>query len=474
MKHQIKLWGSRVIMLVLLGLAVQRWGVPMYVKYFSPKKTVVYVPQGKVAFGDFTVSFHEIGTLAAERSVPVFGEDNGKIITLVAEGTVVRAGDMIAEIDRSDIEREIRNQKLTVNNAEAEVARVEEEFRMLVESNKTHYEKQKADYDFTLNELDMARKTLEKRKRLADEKLVPRDQVEQAELTVRSNELAEMKGKKDLELQEADNKSKENQKQADMRKVRFALQTLQRTLEELEARLSSGVIKAPAPGMVVISKTWAGPGEFRKIQEGDTIRMRQSICLLPDLSKMLVRVNVGESDAPRVKLNMPVLIKMEAIPDKTFHGTVSNISSLATEGNPLESGSTPGRKNFEVTVALKESDPKTIKPGMTADAEFICDALSNVLYVPLEAVTEKNGKTQVFVKSRKGFGRREITTGLSNDSFVVVKKGLVRNEVIALRDPTIPMDQQEAGSKAPGAKDTNGDKQSSPLPEMPNSGSSSQ
>lgn len=462
------------MMVVLLAVAVHQWGVPMYSKYFKPKKTVVYIPQGKVRYGDFTVSFHEIGTLAAESSVPVFGEDNGKLIYLIAEGSIVKVGDVIAELDRSDLDREIRNQKLTVNNAEAEVARVEEEYRMLVASNQTHYDKQKADYDFTVNELEMAKKTLEKKKRLADEKLVPRDQVEQAELAVRSKELAEMKGKKDLELQEADNQSKENQKKADLRKVKFALDTQQRTLEDLQTRISKGTIQAPAPGMVVISKTWSGPGEFRKIQEGDTVRMRQSICLLPDLSKMLVRVNVGESDAPRITLGMPVVVKMEAIPGKTFHGTVSSISSLATEGNPLETGSTPGRKNFEVSVALKESDPKTIKPGMTADAEFICDAVKNVLYVPLEAVVEKDGKTQVFVKTPKGFERRTIVTGLSNDSFVIVKKGLAKNEVIALRDPTRAMDHQEAGSKAPGASsEANKDKkQPAPLPEMPNSGAS--
>lgn len=472
MKRQLKLWGSRVLMVALLVVAISKWGLPVYSKYFKPKKTVVYIPQGKVRYGDFTVSFHEIGTLAAESSVPVFGEDNGKLIYLVAEGTIVKTGDVIAELDRSDIDREIRNQKLTVNNAEAEVARVEEEYRMLVASNQTHYDKQKADYDFTVNELEMAKKTLEKKKRLADEKLVPRDQVEQAELAVRSKELAEMKGKKDLELQEADNQSKENQKKADLRKVKFALDTQQRTLDELQTRISGGTIKAPAPGMVVISKTWQGPGDFRKIQEGDTIRMRQSICLLPDLSKMLVRVNVGESDAPRITMGMPVVVKMEAIPGKTFHGTVSSISSLATEGNPMETGSTPGRKNFEVSVALKESDPKTIKPGMTADAEFICDAVKNVLYVPLEAVVEKDGKTQVFVKTAKGFERRVIDTGLSNDSFVIVKRGLDKNTVIALRDPTRAMDHQEAGSNAPGSssQDNKDKKQTSPLPEMPNSG----
>ncbi len=466
MKRQFTLWGSRIIMLAIVVFAAQKWGMPMYRQYFSPKKTAVFVPTAKVKYGDFTVSFHEIGTLAAERSVPVYGEDNGKIMWLVSEGTIVQKGDKIAEMDRSDLEREMRNQILTVRNAEAEVERAKEEFKMLVASNETELAKQQADYDFNANELEMARKTLEKKRRLADEKLIPRDQVEQAELQVRAKELAEMKGQKDLDLQKADNKSKENQKLAEVRKVEFACETQKRNLEELKSRVTSGVVKAPASGMVVISKTWGGPGDYRKLQAGDTLHRRQTICQLPDLSKMLVRVNVGESDAPRVKLGMAVLVRLEAMPDKVLHGTVKEISSLATEGNPYETGSTPGRKNFEVTVELKESDPKTIKPGMTANAEFICDSLRNVLSVPLEAVIEKEGKTFVYVKTPKGYVRKDVVTGKYNDNFIVITKGLKKGEVVALRDPTRPMDQQEAGASGPGSSE-NKDEKKPAAPTLP-------
>jgi len=173
---------------------------------------------------------------------------------------------------------------------------------------------------------------------------------------------------------------------------------------------------------------------------------------LPDLSSMLIKVNVGESDAPKVKIGMAVLAKLEAVPDRTFHGTVTEISSLATEGNPFDTGSTPGRKNFEVTVHLKEADPKTIKPGMTADAEFICEAVSKALFVPLESVIEKDGKTFVYVKNGKRWKRTPIKTGKYNDNFIVVTKGLTKGQVVALRDPTKPMESQEAGASGPGAE----------------------
>lgn len=457
-------------MIAVLVFAVQRWGLPIYKQYFSPHKTSVFVPTGKVQMGKFTVSFHEIGTLDAQKSVSVYGEDNGKIITLVAEGTMVKPGDKIAEMDTADLLREVRTQKMAVTNAEAEVSRAEAERDMLKASNKTELDKQQADYDYNINELEMAKNQLEKKKRLADEKLVPRDQVDQAEMTVRSKQLTVTKGEKDLELKKKDIESKERQKESEVRKVIFACDTQKSALNEMQGRVKSGLLLAPAAGMVVISKTWGGAGDFRKLQEGDQIHHRQVICQLPDLSAMKVKVNVGESDAPKVKIGMAALVRLEAIPDKLFHGTVDSIASLATESNPWETGSTPGRKNFEVTIFLKEADPKTLKPGMTADAEFICDAMDKTVFVPLESVIEKDGKTFVFVKNGKRWERTYIVTDKYNDNFIIVKRGVKKGQIIALRDPTRPMDDQESGAAGPGNDEKNDKKEPAPMPVAPSSG----
>lgn len=453
MKRQIQLWGSRVLMVALVIVATQKWGLPLYKQYFSPKKTVVFVPTGHVQYGTFTVSFHEIGTLAAEKSVPVYGEDDGKIIWLVSEGTIVKTGDRIAEMDTTTVVREVRNQELTLKNADSEVKRAEEELAMLKLSNINELEKQTKDRDFSKTQLTMAEKTRDRKKKLAEQRLIPGDQVEQAELDVTSKLLAWEKAKLDLTLKGKDIKSKEDLKQADVKKVIFARDIQQRNLNELKSQVTSGIISAPASGMAVISKTWGGPGDYRKLQAGDQMHRRQTICSLPDLMSMLVRVNVGESDAPKVKIGMAVLARLEAIPDRVFHGTITEISSLATEGNPFEgTGATPGRKNFEVTVHLREADPKMLKPGMTADAEFICDSVNKAMYVPLESVVEKDGKTFVYVKNGKRWERTPVKTSKYNDNFIIITKGLAKGQMIALRDPTRPMESQEAGASGPGAE----------------------
>ena len=454
MKQQIKVWGIRILSIALIVFAIQHWGTPLYKQYFAPKKADVYIPTAKVKVGKFTISFHEIGNLDAEKSVSVNSESSGKIISIIADGKMVAAGDVIAELDTTDLEREVRNQKLAYENALADVDRAEAEFELLKKSNKTDFEQADAQLKFDENEHQLAKDDLAKKERLAAEKLIPGSQVDQAKGVVRSKQLAVDKGKAQLELKTKEIESKENQKKADIKNVEFKAEMAKISLDEAERRTEKATIKAPAAGLVVITNDWTGDGR-RKLQEGDTVRPRQSICQLPDLSNMTVKVSVGESDAPKVHVDMPVLLRLEAIPDKIFHGTVKDISSLATEKSPWEGG-TPGKKDFEVSIAVKENDPKTIKPGMTADVEFICDIIKNAVYIPIEAVVERNGKTYVFLDNGK---QVPVTTGKYNDNFICIEKGLQEGQVIALRDPTRPLDAQEAGSSAPGAE-----KEKKPVP----------
>lgn len=466
MKRQIQLWGTRTFTLVLVVFVANRWGVPLYKQYFTPKKVATFMPTAKVKQGPFVVSFHEIGTLEAEKSVPVNTGDTGKIVSLVQEGTIVKPGDKIAEMDTTTIQREIRNQQLVLKNAEADVSRAEEEFRMLKLSNETELAKQEAEYGFNQNELQLAKDQLAKKERLAKEKLIPADQVTQAQGEVRSKQLTVDKGKADLELKKKDIASKENQKQAEVDKVIFAKNIQKSNLEDMQGRMDEAVIRAPAPGMVVISKTWAGPGDYRKLQAGDSVHHRQTLCTLPDLTSMQAKISVGESDAPKVKIGMRVLVRLEAVPKRVFHGTVCEISSLATQSNFWDNPSaTPGRKNFEVRVRIKEVDPKTLKPGMTADAEFVCDAIPDSVFVPLESVIEKDSKTFVYVENGKRFDRTRVVTGKYNDNFIIITKGLRKGQIVALRDPTRPIEYQEAGASGSGVEEKKKDKEPVPIPD---------
>ncbi len=462
MRKQIQLWGSRFVLVALVIAAGQRWGYPAYKQYFTQKKVTAYVPTTKVSEGPFVVSFHEMGTLKAERSVPITVSVEGKIIELVPEGRVVKAGDKIAEIDTTELRREIRSKQLSLKNAEADVQRVKAELEILKAENRTKIAKAEADLEFAKEEFKAAAVQAESKKELAVEKLIPRTEAERAEIDRRAKELAVKKGEMDLELQRKDVESKESQKQADVRTREFARDMARYDLEDVERRIKDAVITAPTSGMVVLGYTH-GPDGRRKIKSGDQPWRRQPLGDLPDLTSMQAIISVGESDAPKLRVGMETLIRLEAVQRRVFQGVVREISSLASEKEPWESGATPGKKNFEVTVQILKSEPKTLKPGMTADAEFIIERVAKAVYVPIESVIEKDGETWVYVKNGKKWIKTSVVTGDYNDNFVCIKRGLMKGEVIALRDPTRPLEQQESGSNAPGASDKDAGTQP-PLP----------
>lgn len=456
MKEQIKLWGIRIIILLLVLVVGRKWGVPVYTQYFTKKAVSVYIPTAKVKYGQFTVSFHEMGALMAEKSVAVTVDINGKLIYLVSEGAIVKPGTKLAEVDTSDLQREVLNQQLAYNNTLADVDRANAELDILKKQNETDLAETQAQFDFDTNELALAKERLTRKQSLYTDKLVTRSDVDQAEGEVRSKEFTVKKGAATLKLKVEEISNKEAQKSAEVRNIKFRTQMAKRSLDESQRRVDKAIVNAPAPGMVVLDTDW-GPDGRRKLQAGDSVRPQQTILSLPDLTSMQVKIALGEADAPKVAIGLPVLIRLEAVPKRVFHGSVKSVASLATEPSPWERTGNTG-KTFEVIIAVKEVEPKTLKPGMTVDAEFIRKSVAKAMYVPLEAIVEGENKTFVYVKNGSGWRKQVVKLGISNDNFVCVSKGLTLTDVVALRDPTKPIDEQNTGASASSGDETSSDK----------------
>jgi multidrug resistance efflux pump len=449
MKEIVKAWTLRIITIVILVLVVRKWGVPLYHQYFTPEKAMAFIPTAEVKKGDFTVSFHEMGDLQAEKSVPVMSMVDGKIIKLVPDGKIIKSGDLIAQLDTTDIKTQVRNAQLTYENAVSDVSKANEDLKILQESDKTEVKQAEVDLSFAKTQLKQSQEQLDKKKGLAKDKLIPSDQVLQAETDVESKALDIEKKEMALELEKKKVESQENQKKDDVRKAKSAALIQKNAYDDVARHLSQAVIKAPTGGLVVLEDFWDSSGR-RKIQEGDQARPQQTLCSLPDLSTMLVKVKVGESDAPRVHIGMPVLIRLDAAPNKIYHGAVKDVANLARTAEFWEAGA--GRNMIDVTIVVKEKDSKILKPGMKIDVEFICKSQHDAISIPIESVLEKDGTTYVYVKNGKTFSKCNVKTGSSNDSCVCILSGLKPNQVVALRDPSRPLDQQTTGTDTPPDK----------------------
>jgi multidrug efflux pump subunit AcrA (membrane-fusion protein) len=146
---------------------------------------------------------------------------------------------------------------------------------------------------------------------------------------------------------------------------------------------------------------------------------------------MIVEARVRETDIHKVTKSQAVQIKVAAYPDLTLTGRVSLVGTLAQE-DPARRGA----KYFGITVEIAERDER-LRPGMTATVEIQVERREKALFVPIQAVFDRQGKRVVYVREIGGFREREVTTGPSNRDFAVIEKGLSAGDVVALADPTL-------------------------------------
>jgi multidrug efflux pump subunit AcrA (membrane-fusion protein) len=143
----------------------------------------------------------------------------------------------------------------------------------------------------------------------------------------------------------------------------------------------------------------------------------------------------------KVERNQKVGVRVEAYPDLRLTGAVVRVGTLAQEEKDRR-----GAKFFSVTVQVNESEPR-LRPGMTARVEIEVEERAKALFVPLEAIFERDGRSVVYLAGRRP-RPREVVLGPSSADFVVIEKGLSRGERVLLRDPEAALPEF---SGAPGS-----------------------
>jgi multidrug resistance efflux pump len=243
--------------------------------------------------------------------------------------------------------------------------------------------------------------------------------------------------------------SKLAQAQAKLKSAQGQHDIQSRQRKELSEQLDACVIKATKPGLVVYGR--GGDDMFyyggeERIREGATVRERQSIITIPDMSKMSVRVKVHESYIRKVKKGQKARITVDAFADKLIDGEVTSVGVLPDSQNMWMN---PDMKVYLTTITLSGTND-WLKPGMNAKVEIMVNRLEDVTYVPIQAVSPYQGKQVCYVVGGGKPDRRTVETGEFNDEFIEVKTGLKEGEKVLLRPAESP---PEAGKpKEPGAE----------------------
>ncbi len=364
--------------------------------------------------GDFRIVVTTSGELRAPKFVNITGPQNMqqaevwngvKIQSIVPEGTQVKEGDLVAELDRSPVASKLSEVSLALQKAQAVF--------------------EQASLDSTLT-LSTAREGMHTAMLLLEEKRLAQEQSKfEAPSIRRQAEIDYEKAFRVLKQDSANYLTKVEQAKAKMREVGSDVQRQQNRLTVVQEVMTGFTIKAPAPGLVIYIKDWQGK---KRGVGGQVSPWDPAVATLPDLSIMESVTFVNEIDVRKLAVGQPVALTLDADPSKQLVGTVSAVANVG-EQRPNSDA-----KVFEVKVTVEKPDT-TLRPGMTTGNAIETYTIKNVLHVPLEAVASDSGMTYVYKRSGTGAVRQQVLTGAMNDDEIVITSGLRENDRVLLSPP---------------------------------------
>ena len=405
MQKKNVLIGAGILVVLLIGYFVLRGG-----KANEAASIMATVKQGQ-----FRIDIETTGELEAKNSVKILGPQSLRnfqiwqvtIQNIINEGTVVKKGDWVATLDRSEFQNKFTAKQIELDKANSKF-------------NQTQL-------DTTL-QLRQSRDELINLKYAVEETAIVLEQSKfEPPATIKQAEINMDKAKRAYQQAVENYKIKKNQNIEKMREVYAELRKVQSEFEGMTKVLESFNVMAPEDGMVIYEKGWDG----KPIKAGSQIQMWEpTVATLPDLTTMMSKTYVNEVDVRKVKVGQPVEVGLDAYPDKKLTGSVIRVANVG-EQRPNSDA-----KVFEVAVEINGTDA-TLRPSMTTSNKIIASVIDSVLYVPLESLhSQFDSITYVFKKDGLKTVKQEVIVGDTNANDAVILGGLEKNDRIFLSIPS--------------------------------------
>lgn len=411
----------------------------------------------KVTRATLPVTVVDRGTLESSSNQDAVNEVEGMttIISILPEGTRVKKGELVCELDSAALRDSLVNQEISTKRAEADLEQAKKTLLVAEIAVKEYLEGtfpqdvQSAEGAIKLAEADLVRaqERLEWSNRMLAIGYVTASQNQSDKLTLQKSEFSVKEAKTKLDVLQRFTREKQvkdllanvDKAKSDML-AKESTYSLEKSKEEkLRKQIDKCKIIAPGDGLIVYANEQNRFGSNQAlIEEGASVRERQRIFSLPDINKMRVNTKVHESMVRRVQRGLKARIRVDAFPQQPLTGTVESVAPLPDPNSFFSSDI----KVYTTLVSI-DNGIDALRPGMTAQVEILVTQLDSVLSIPTLAVLQFKGKDHVFVHRADGtWDRREIKLGISNDKLVEVTEGLSEGEEVAL-SPVLLMSETE-------------------------------
>ncbi|MCX6624558.1 MAG: HlyD family efflux transporter periplasmic adaptor subunit [Acidobacteria bacterium] len=408
--------------LLLLGLLAFA-GVRMYQRPAGNSAPVASIPVTRVKRGPVELTVVARGNLEGGKpemlSAPMTGGSDMSIRSLRQSGEVVKAGEVVAELDSTEESFKLREAEADLEEADQQVAQAKAE--------------KEARQEEDAYALVSAKATLEQAGFEA------RKNPLQGRIQARQNTLAVEAARARLEQLEQDLK---NRKDTGMAAI--AMQQAARKKAEIRADMARKniemmTLRAKSDGYVSVQQNtqvnmaYSGM-QLAPYQVGDQVRGGMAVAQIPDMTNWVVKAALGELDQGHLQKGQPAEVAVVAIPGRVFHGKVTDIGGTAGP---------PWNRRFECSLSL--DDPVTeLRPGMTANIVIRTESIANAVWIPSQALFESDGRSFVYLSRNAQFVSKDVKLVRRNESQAVVD-GLSEGQIVALARPEAGAGQKQAG-----------------------------
>ena len=367
----------------------------------EPRKTVG-VP---ATVGDLSIVIPAKGTLESTSSSPIGVPKvpTGALMVkeLVPEGTIVAPGDIVITFDDTKLEIELDNHKATFRSTNRQIDRTG--LQSNIEGGAIEVMRRVAELERdNVEAFQIVDESIYSRKEILEDAVRKDD----AEGTILYADAAIKLRDEYYDIEERILEVEKNQVKGKIERVSYSLGQL--------------VLKAPIGGMIVYKKNWRGGA----VAVGDTLWPGNVVMLIVDPAQTALNAFVHERDAAGLSVGNEATIRIDARPGEEYPGKVTQVAEVS---RPIERGSPV--KYYEVKIAMEQSDPEMLKPGMKGEARISLGQVDQAVVLPRSAVRREEGKEYVLLEEG---GRRDVVLGPGDLTRVTIEDGLTGGERVLL------------------------------------------
>ncbi len=377
-------------------LVVAGVGVGVY----QARKGIVPVQSGTVVRKNLTSTVSATGEIRPKNYTNVLAENFGKITEiLVHEGQQVQRGDVLLRVEDIQPAANVRAQQAAIDAAQATLRAAEASFR----ASQATVAQQQAN-------LDNAAFNWRQGQQLYESNLISRQQYESDKATYDGARASLAAARAQLA-----------QARAQQSAARDNLHQQQAVLVGTEDILRKTTYRAPISGMVTYIAVRVGENVVPGIQNAEGAYLMT----ISDMSVVTAEVRVDETDILSVQDGQPSTIQIDALPDRTFRGKVTQVGTQAIIrstglATTQTTTGTAQAKDFKVIITL-EHPPSDLRPGLTVTAKIETAHRSNVLAIPIQALVVRGRKQleqEAAAAAKQGFEAVAMAASKTSDGKV--------------------------------------------------------